>query len=332
MSQNTPPTNDTSPLAAQWFAKYRDAAKLSDSEQQQLEQKLIASGQLDELAQCQAAWAQSKELEQSEQIQAIIAANNALISSQKNKRENGISRRGLIGFSVAASLGLAIGFSQLKSNSSIQHWRTDVGQTKNLTLADGSIIQLNTNSQVKVTYSSGKRQVELIQGEAMFTVAKDPLRPFEVNAQGTITRAVGTQFNVWSKPSGVDVDVLEGIVELERNQQLSSPISAGQRITYNVKVFGKLESNLSDRAMAWAATGNIPFHNTPLIEAITEFNRYHKTKMMIEPGLEQTKLSGTFSSADQKGFLFTLDKGFSIAAREQNGKILLYSIKTKQLD
>lgn len=328
MNQNTPPTNTSSTLAAQWFAKYRDAKHLSDTEQQQLEKKLIANGQLEALAQCQAAWAQARDLEQSEQIQAIIIANKALISSHENRQLGATSRRSFIGFGLAASLGLAVGFSLLQSTPSAQSWSTDVGQTKELTLADGSIIQLNTNSQVNVIYNESKRKIELIQGEAMFTVTKDPLRPFEVNTQGTITRALGTQFNVWSKPSGVDVDVLEGVVELDRNQKVSAPITAGHRITYNGDTFGKLEGKLSERAQAWATSGNIPFNNTPLAEAVNEFNRYHKIKMTIEPGLEQIKLSGTFSSLDQKGFLFTLDKGFAIAARKHNGIILLHSKKS----
>ena len=91
---------------------------------------------------------------------------------------------------------------------------TAVGQQKSIIMADGSTLQLNTNSQVEVEYNDNYRNIRLIQGEVHFDVAKNPALPFRVYAGSRRVQAVGTAFTVYLKDKEVNVLVTEGRVAL----------------------------------------------------------------------------------------------------------------------
>jgi transmembrane sensor len=93
-------------------------------------------------------------------------------------------------------------------------YATAVGQQKARLLADGSEVILNTNSQIRVDYGGGYRQVHLLQGEALFSVAKDTERPFRVYAANGRIEALGTAFSVYLNGGDVNVTVTEGRVSL----------------------------------------------------------------------------------------------------------------------
>ena len=127
-----------------------------------------------------------------------------------------MNRRRSATFATLLVLGLMVfgldGFN-LKNNADTNGlYVTAVGQQKTVTLADDSVIQLNTNSQVRVDYSQGFRNIRLLQGEAHFDVAKDKSKPFRVYAGSGRVQAVGTAFNVYLRGSDVDVFVTEGRV------------------------------------------------------------------------------------------------------------------------
>ena len=93
-------------------------------------------------------------------------------------------------------------------------YATAIGQQLTITLAEGSVVVLNTNSQIKVDYDKRYRDIRLLQGEAHFTVAKNSERPFRVYAGGGRVQAVGTAFSVYLKDHAVNVTVTEGRVVL----------------------------------------------------------------------------------------------------------------------
>ncbi len=87
---------------------------------------------------------------------------------------------------------------------------TEIGALRTMTLPDGSMIELNTDSAVSVKFTLSQRRVRLAQGEARFIVAKNPARPFVVETGGVAVRAVGTVFDVRRRPEEIDVMVTEG--------------------------------------------------------------------------------------------------------------------------
>jgi transmembrane sensor len=111
-------------------------------------------------------------------------------------------------------------------------YATDIGERRSITLTDGSTIDLNARSRVRIRFSKGERDVELIEGQALFGVAHDATRPFIVSAGNTAVRAVGTQFDVYRKRGGTTVTVVEGRVAVfgppqPADANLSSGVEAG---------------------------------------------------------------------------------------------------------
>lgn len=131
--------------------------------------------------------------------------------------------------SALAVLGIAFALQQTwlsgwysvdRIASSNGFYATAIGKQATIPLADGSVVRLNTNSQIEVEYAQGVRHIRLVQGEAHFDVAEDPNHPFRVYAgQGRI-QALGTAFTVYLREQDVDVLVTEGKVELAVQDEL----------------------------------------------------------------------------------------------------------------
>jgi transmembrane sensor len=115
-------------------------------------------------------------------------------------------------FALAASVMvalLAVGFD-IDSHRGV--YTTGLGEERSLTLADGSVIELNAESRLRVSYQTDTREVELLSGEALFKVVYNPSRPFVVESGAAIIRDLGTVFDVYRKPRGTTVTVVEGQV------------------------------------------------------------------------------------------------------------------------
>jgi transmembrane sensor len=111
--------------------------------------------------------------------------------------------------SVLLMVGSLVTWSLLHGR---QTYSTAVGEKRSLRLSDGSTLTLNSRSQARIDFSNLTRTVDLLRGEALFRVAKDPSRPFVVRADGTFVHAVGTEFDIDRRSSGTVVTVVEGRV------------------------------------------------------------------------------------------------------------------------
>ncbi len=116
------------------------------------------------------------------------------------------------GWTLAATLLMAIGGGAAWFYAQRGLYTTDTAEQRTMTLEDGSRIELNARSRLRVTYSKAARTVELYDGQALFQVAKDASRPFLVKSGEATVRAVGTQFDVYRKEDNTTVTVLEGRV------------------------------------------------------------------------------------------------------------------------
>ena len=139
---------------------------------------------------------------------------------------SGTRRRFLWGVAAAAASVVVAGttsWRMLRRDS----FSTQIGETRIVPLEDGSVITLNTDSEVSVRFTHSNRDIRLVRGEALFDVAKDAKRPFTVDANGTSVRAVGTSFTVSLLPDRpVEVLVREGVVEIGRSGDSSPPVRA----------------------------------------------------------------------------------------------------------
>ena len=213
---------------------------------------------------------------------------------------------------------------------------TAVGELRRMELADGSVVQLNTDSAVEVIFTPGERSVRLIRGEAQFQVAKNPARPFVVRANGVSVRAVGTAFDVHLSSDAVDILVTEGKVQVadSRREQSLLPapptgatplLGAGQRAriplsaaagTPVITAVARVEV---ERELAWRE-GRLEFRAEPLGDIVNEFNRYNRHQLVIaDPRLAQRRFGGTFPVSDYEALVRSLEADFGVvAARGEN--------------
>lgn len=223
---------------------------------------------------------------------------------------------------------------------------TGIGEHRTIPLADGSRVAMNTQTRLRVRYSPHGRDIELIEGEALFSVARDPLRPFTVHARHTIVEALGTQFSIYLGNSGTKIAVTQGRVKvferlnptpviLNPNGLLwtdtvmfefsQSPdglvVSAGHEARVSQDSFAdfevetrRVELEELERRLAWV-NGNLFFKGETLGEAVDEFNRYNWRKLKVtDPVIHDLQLGGEFETTNLDGFIDALNKLYGIRA------------------
>ncbi len=219
-------------------------------------------------------------------------------------------RRMLVaGGAIAASLGVGIVGAGLWAST--PRFTTRRGEIRIVPLADGSSMTLNTASKVVVQYSAARRDLQLIEGEALFEVAHNPARPFIVNAGDVKVRAVGTSFTVRRMP-GVATQVLvrEGVVEITHAAgpaHTAPPIQLAANHALTVRPETPpapvaLDPAMVARALAWRE-GMIAFEGVPLQDAAAEFARYSDPRIVLDDStVAHETVTGLFSANDPAGF------------------------------
>jgi transmembrane sensor len=217
-------------------------------------------------------------------------------------------------------------------------YRTEIGEQRSITLEDGSRLELNARSRLQVRFSDKERAIELLEGQALFKVAKNPGRPFVVRSGSTLVRAVGTQFDVYRKASGTVVTVLEGRVAVKASQggsavaDASTPavvsaavtemlLGAGEQLTVTPTAITSPKPADTATAIAWTEQKLI-FDSTPLREVVEEFNRYNRTQLVIQDStLYDYHVSGVFPSTDPNRIVEFLRQRFGVSLSRDGDQI-----------
>lgn len=186
-----------------------------------------------------------------------------------------------------------------------QAYTTGTGEQKVVQLADGSQVRLDTQTQLRVSFTGQVRHIELSRGQAFFTVTHDASRPFLVESAGTRVRAIGTRFDVRRDRDQVRVFLVQGVVEVGKSGASQVPavrLQAGEELAAGANGHAKRTTDIA-AATSWTQ-GRIVFHNTPLSQAVAEVNRYSSRKLELEPGpIATAQVSGVFDTGDTEGFL-----------------------------
>jgi transmembrane sensor len=208
------------------------------------------------------------------------------------------------------------------------------GEQSERRLPDGSMLHLNTDSQVTVRYSRRERAVDLDRGQAFFQVAHDNKRGFRVAAGDAQVWDVGTQFDVYRKPDRVSVTVLEGSVAVYKGPlpfsaiSLPSPdavrVDAGNRVDVAGRV-GSPQPADARASVAWLQR-QIVFANHPLGEVVDEFNRYgHVTIEIEDEALRSVPITGVFDAYDTDSFVTFLATLDDVVVKRTPTRILVLS-------
>jgi transmembrane sensor len=241
----------------------------------------------------------------------------------------------LAGFVVAAGL-LVRGVWR---NTGV--YATGIGEERSITLADGTTVDLNARSRIRVRYTSHARVVDLIEGQALFSDVKLPNDPFIVRSHGLVVRAIGTQFDINREVTGTVVTVLRGAVAVRPGSgakdaadagpagssgragglfqpgsrvsvSMTSPapgvsapivLGAGEQVTVGAGASLAPHRADLDAATAWRRHELI-FDSSKLADVVEEFNRYNRHQLVIEsPDLADYEISGVYSSTDPTSFV-----------------------------
>ncbi|AMK76717.1 iron dicitrate transport regulator FecR [Methylomonas methanica] len=216
----------------------------------------------------------------------ILADRQRRLALAAKRRRANHARRGL-GLAAAASLLLLIlrGFYPDYLQHPLADYRTRIGEQTSITLADGSIAHLNTDTAIDVTISGSERRIALLRGEAEFDVAHDAGRPFRVTSGTTTTEALGTRFVVRYDGQAGSVTLLQGRIRSSRPsaqgaQTDSATLSPGQQITFDAEKLGSLRSVELNNADAWRR-GRLLMNFVPLKQVIAEINRYRRSQIRL---------------------------------------------------
>ncbi len=221
---------------------------------------------------------------------------------------------------VCVAAYIALGFPGMASKPAAKNlFATGVGETRPLTLDDGSRILLDTQSRLRVSFTASARDIELLEGQAHFEVATDTQRPFRVRTRSAEVVAVGTQFDVAIIPARTTVTLIEGRVNVRTlpSEAHSEPriaaMVAGEQlgITSDGQLLDQPVVKI-ENVTAWQR-GTIVLDDVPLPEALAAMNRYSVTQIVI-PGLalQSRRVSGMFRVGDVETEALALQRYFGL--------------------
>lgn len=214
------------------------------------------------------------------------------------------------------------GFQSGTEDTDVRLATTALGERQHLVLSDGTKLTLNTASRVEIDYRGERRQVRLVEGEAIFAVAKDPSRPFVVTAADRQVVALGTSFGVRVEGPAVQVTLLEGRVAVKsaraagedgKTRQEIIELEPGQQLIAEPAEPAVIRKADVLRATSWQ-DGWIILNRDTVRDAIDEVNRYTRERITYDDArIDTLRVSGTFRTGEVEDFLDALAKVHPLA-------------------
>lgn len=315
---------DIEKLAASWLAR-QDAAALTEAEQAAFDAWLAEDDRhLGAYMRLRAVWARLDRLGalRPSSAEAVIKPSTVF----RHWRQAACA--------AAVAVMLAGGYYGWKRPEAPKTYDTAIGEVRRLAMEDGSVVEMNTNSEVNIAYSDKSRDIYLAHGEGNFTVAKNKSRPFIVHAGDTTVTAVGTAFSVdATRPDQLRVSVSEGTVAVRHGvrepayvaamQVLTVPTGEQQREDGPQLVVATAEQ--IDKRLSWRK-GMLVFSGENLAEAAAQFNRYNQRQISVTPraAAAAARVGGVFQTRDVEGFARATAASFGLTvSQDKNGNMVI---------
>ncbi len=308
----TPPAVDPKlapdAAAAEWFALKR-SGEMTAEQLLEFQGWLAASpDHADAWEEAEQSWAMAGMLRQDPEL--------LLLRAEARKAFPAVRRRLVVG-AIAAALVAIVGVGFLAGrpapaiiaplvHSDQQTFRTGIGQKTTVTLADGSVVTLDTDTVLRTDDSGRERRMYLDKGRAFFRVAHNPARPFVVAADGRTVTALGTAFDV-RVDGGFEVTLVEGKVRVEQPALLRptqvAELKAGQRIEATSPREWIVKPTDVSRDTGWVQ-GRLTFVDQPLAAVAEEMNRYSEKKIVLkDPGVGAQPVVAVLKPGDLDAFV-----------------------------
>jgi transmembrane sensor len=229
---------------------------------------------------------------------------------------------------VVMAAGSAAAYYMLGRQSSVQTYVTERGGTRQVQLADGSRMQLNTDTRLRAEVTGTSRTVTLVSGEAYFDVVHDESRPFVVYAGIRRITDIGTRFSVYHNGDDVRVTVEEGRVrvdDLDARQPRPSVLVTGgyAMIAHRTEVLVAARSPQGISSdLSWR-NGLLVFNQQSLAEVAEEFNRYNRRRLVVEGKARKIRIGGSFKADNIDGFTALLHQGFGLTVSKRGDDIVV---------
>ncbi len=329
-------SNDAIDQALEWLARLR-ADTVGESELSDFTNWLTAADNH------QQAWDYALDVWECLGVLSHMPLDDLLIDNPGSGRPQGLTYllkmkwitsawKSLAAVSATVAIVLTLLFA---SQPATQNYSAGLGEYRQVSLEDGSTIELNTNSQITVRLSQSSREVELVSGEAFFTVAPDKHSPFIVRVGDSKVQALGTAFNIYRQTQDqAAITVVEGVVRVSEGQGSALAAAETQLLLVDQAVTISASRGISEvskanaeRAIAWR-TGQIIFEDASLTEAVKVLNRYMKqTIVLADKTASGHRVSGIFSSSGNRETLVAVAKAFDLEVSEQGNNWLLSQSK-----
>jgi transmembrane sensor len=207
---------------------------------------------------------------------------------------------------------------QLHSSAGYQaEFATAMGERRTVTLPDGSSIELNGRSQVRVNFERRQRTVELQQGEGMFSVARDADRPFVVQAGAGQVTVTGTRFDVLREGDQARIAVESGHVRVQgANPDAAVNLTAGLGTVVDAQGQVAAAEPVNTRTLTAWRRGQLVFEDATLGEVAAQVSRYRDKPVHVSsPAIARLRLSSVFKTDDTDALLKALPQILPVAVR-----------------
>lgn len=329
LSENENPTREIEEAASRWAA--RRARGLSSEEGLAFAEWIQRDRRhAPTITRLEATWSKL------DQLRVLAPAGGNVVSDPDffRSRPRWARRHFVLSLASAAAIVLCLTLWRHPHSAAIRPAGTLVNGTRHLDLPDGSGVDLRGDAAVAVDFSASERRVRLVTGEANFTVAKNPARPFLVLAQGVIVRAVGTVFSVRLDSRGVDIAVSDGKVRIGSDraeadvEREARYLVAGEHLLLAPAVRPVADSiPHTDGTAVPSITGQgeeLVFVGQPLATVVEQFNLHARRKLVIiDPEIGAVRVGGRFRSDNAEGFVRLLENGFGVSAEQRSDEIVL---------
>jgi len=322
-SENVPALADADAIearAANWLQR-RQFWNWSQDDQADLDRWLTESPvHLVTFLRLEAAW------NRTERLVALGAANAERAEAVPRNPFRSLFVRAAAGLAVIAALGVAAGFF-LKPQD--RTFATPVGGHETVSFADGTRIELDTNTVIRTRMTTEQRVVWLEKGDAYFRVKHDGAHPFMVIVGNRRVTDLGTEFLVSRRPKNFEVAVMKGRVWLEAADKQAPSQSAlllpgdvavanAQSVSVTKKPLQSLTS-----ALAWRR-GLLVFDHTTLADAAVQFNRYNSEKLEIgDPAVASLTIDGSFQANNLELFARVIRRAFGLRVETQGDRTII---------
>ena len=311
---SAPPSHDIMLQAAEWFALLRSGEATAQD-------RAAWQAWIDSHQQHHDAWQYVEAI--SRRFEPVRAPDNAqaAVKTLQSVRGTSLKRRtALNGLAVMFGAGL-LGWGAWRGTPlgpALLSWsadyRTATGEIREITLADGTRVWLNTASAMNADYQPALRRLHLLSGEVLISTAADTARPFVVDTGYGRMQALGTRFTVREENDATYLAVYQGAVRIHtRDSGTEQIVGSGRQVRFNASRIGELAAAEPGRE-AWAR-GVLLAEDIPLADVVRELNRYQHGHLSLAPELATLRVVGGYPLQDPDKVLSMLAEVLPIQVR-----------------